>query len=134
MDQFNVANIEKPTYALVYGGRYDTKAYDDTVGKETPGINIPGLDWKRTSAPSLKLEMRDRIFQKAQVDGWVDANNCGMAILLVTFMYAFCRYSELVNGSYALSMVPSESCTPHTTAQEHTHTVPAPPHEDEEDE
>ena len=104
-----MANIEKPTYALVYGGRYD-----DTVGKEeTPGISIPGLDWKRTSAPSLKLEMRDRIFQKAQVDGWVDANNCGMATLLVTFIYAFCRYSELANGSYEMSMVPSESCTPH---------------------
>jgi len=98
----DVSGNEEPhhDYAKVYGAGI-------AMG-EFPKLKITGLRW-RTADPGrsdLFAEAYDRIMERSEVDRWYDACLISLAMTLFTCIYAVCRYSEHMNGSYPNSMIP----------------------------
>jgi hypothetical protein len=64
------------------------------------------LAWKVADKNTLDAEVLSRLSTRAEVNVWYNASFLGLAIFLVAFGYAFCRYTVFVNGSYPITMVP----------------------------
>lgn len=107
VDVFRVVGVHAHDVSGVLGCRRMAMVYGDherTVNN-VPRLTLPGTQWVRAT-DTLRGEAWERVAQGASVSIWKDALLFAFSSLVVTFAYAFCRYSEHVNGKYPNSMMP----------------------------